>query len=353
MNSNKSLKIIIPVILTITILLFSGCITEIDSPELPKRGFYMGILPLPSSNQEIKDAFIQASQYSEFVPFWSNLIGATSFWEFASDIDSLTGKLYLNQYIRGNNMFPIMSFSFIDKGATTGDLILKTPENMPDATLSDHKWRELYKDSIIKVVNSVKPLYLSIGNEVNRWYEQYGIDDNDPNGFQNYVSLYEEIYNEVKQISPETFVFCVFSREIVDENRVADLNVLNLFDSGTIDVLVFTSYPYAVSNINKPGDIPDDYYKQASNYFPDKKFGFTELGWSSMEAFGGEQGQADFLLNVSSKLTIEQGINLHLFGYCWLHDISDQDTTGLIKRDGTEKLAYQTWREISEQEIIN
>ena len=56
---------------------------------------------------------------------------------------------------------------------------------------------------------------------------------------------------------------------------------------------------------NRPSDIPDDYYSAALQYMPGKPFGFSELGWSSLEFFGGGQVQADFLLNVSSHLTIE------------------------------------------------
>ena len=73
---------------------------------------------------------------------------------------------------------------------------------------------------------------------------------------------------------------------------------------------------------NRPSDIPDDYYSAALQYMPGKPFGFSELGWSSLEFFGDEQGQADFLLNVPSHLTTKQGIDLHLFGYAWLHDLS-------------------------------
>ena len=66
-----------------------------------------------------------------------------------------------------------------------------------------------------------------------------------------------------------------------------------------------------------------------------------------MDAFGGEQGQADFISQVSGRLTREQGIKLELFGWAWLHDLDENDHIGLIKRDGTEKLAYEVWKNIS------
>ena len=90
--------------------------------------------------------------------------------------------------------------------------------------MSDEEWRLQYKRAVIESVEAAKPAYLSVGNEVNRWYEKYGYEED--NGFKHWVSLYEEIYNEVKTLSPETKVFCTFSREIVSENREADMNVL-------------------------------------------------------------------------------------------------------------------------------
>jgi len=73
-----------------------------------------------------------------------------------------------------------------------------------------------------------------------------------PNGFQHYVSLYEEVYDTVKKKSPKTKVFCTFAREIVSENWEADLKVFKMFPPDKMDILVFTSYPYAVQGINIP-----------------------------------------------------------------------------------------------------
>lgn len=314
-------------------------ITPADSPEIPNRGFFMGVLPMPAEGQSLDDVYHQASSYSEFVPVWGR---PTPFYNLANDLAGQWGKTFVEQLIRGDGMFPIVNLSFIGAGMT-----LDTPPGMEGVTLSDPQWREAYKQAALDVVRASRPLYLSLGNEVNRWYEQYGAEGSDPNGFQNYVSLYEETYDEVKKLSPETKVFCVFAREIVDQNREANLDVLQMFKPEKLDMLVFTSYPFAVQGMNRPSSLPDDYYSRALDYMPGKPFGFSELGWPSIEAFGGEQGQADFLTQASGRLTRAQGIDLRLFGWPWLHDLDQNDHTGLIRRDGTEKLAYQTWKTIS------
>lgn len=240
-------------------------------------------------------------------------------------------------------MFPLIHVSFMKEGVK-----LATPPGMENTTLLDEGWRSAYRAAVLEVVKASKPLYLSLDNEVNRWFEKYGVKEGDPNGFQHYVSLYEEVYDAVKALSPETKVFCIFAREMVSENREADLSVLSMFKPDKMDLLVFTSYPYAVQGINSPSDISDDYYSKALGYLPVKLFGFSGLGWSSLEAFGGEEAQAEFVTQASGRLTRDRGVNLHLFGWAWLHDLDESDSIGLIKSNGIEKLAYAEWRNLSE-----
>jgi hypothetical protein len=325
----------------------SGSLQPLDAPELPSRGYYLSILPNVSEGQDIEDAYDQTARYSELVPVWSSGTGASGFWEYAEKLTGWWGDTFVDGLIRGNGMVPIIHFSFIDKDPISGELVLKTPDSMNGATLNDSAWRDLYLQSVVDVVRAVNPLYLSTGNEVNRWYEVYGAREGDKNGFQHFVSLHEEIYDAVKAISPNTYVFCVFSREIVAENREADLTVLNMFNAEKLDILVFTTYPIAVAGVNQPSDIPLDYYVTAAEYMPDTLFGFSEIGWPTRSEFGGEQAQLDFLYNLSKGLTIDQGVQLHMLGYCWLHDVSEDDTTGLIRYDGTEKKGYQAWKSIS------
>jgi len=80
---------------------------------------------------------------------------------------------------------------------------------------------------------------------------------------------------------------------------------------------------------------------------PGKPFGFSEIAWPSLDAFGGEDAQADFIIQCTGRLTRDRGINLHLFGWPWLHDLDENDNIGLIKINGTEKPAYTTWKTIS------
>jgi len=316
-------------------------IIPVDLPELPPRGFFMGLLPIPGEGQSFAEAYQKTSSCADFTPVWGR---PTPFYDLAQELSGDWGETFVEQYTRGNGLFPLVHMSFIGTG-----MALIVPSGMSGATLQSPEWRQTYKEAAIDVVRAIKPLYLSLGNEVNRWYEQYGADDSDPNSFQNYISLYEEIYDAVKQLSPQTKVFCTFAREIISQYREADLTVLQMFNADKIDLLVFTSYPYAVQGINHPSDIPADYYSSALDYMPGKPFGFSEVGWSALDAFGGEKGQADFINLVATHLTVDQGIDLQLLGWPWLNALDASDSISLIKKDGTERLAYAAWQKLFDE----
>ena len=173
------------------------------------------MLPSIAAGQEFEAAYVLAAEAADWFPVWGR---PTPWWEKAEDLSGFWGDTFIEAYGRANGMLPVVHFSFIDVGMT-----LSTPPSLPDATLNQHAWRNAYKRAVLDVVREVRPLYLSVGNEVNRWYEAHGAGAQDPNGFQHFVSLYEAIHDDVKIVSPDTIVFCVFAREIVSENREADL----------------------------------------------------------------------------------------------------------------------------------
>ena len=314
-------------------------VLTIDVYHLPPRGFFLGFLPNPSEGQSFADAYQQAAQIAEFAPIWGR---PTPFYQFADDLSGDWGRIFVEEYLIANNMFPLVHLSFIDAGLT-----LKTPPGMSDVTLNDPDWRSAYVQAALDVVQVASPRYLSIGNEVNRWFEKYGAEEDNDNGFQHYVSLYEEIYAAVKQISPDTFVFCTFAREIVSQNQEADMSVINLFNPQTLDLLVITSYPHSVASINRPTDIPTDYYARLSGFLHGKPFGFSEVAWHALDAFGGEEAQAEFLRLITGLLTRDTGMELRLLGWPWLVDLDENDSMGLIRRDGSPKIVLEVWEEIA------
>ena len=102
----------------------------------------------------------------------------------------------------------------------------------------------------------------------------------------------------------------------------------------------------AVETVSNIAPVPS---VSGSGYIPEmtnKPFGFSEITWPSTAFFGGEQSQADFIPDATGRLTTAQGMNLHIFAWPWLHDLGGPDDTGLIKTNGTEKQAYQVWKDL-------
>jgi Tol biopolymer transport system component len=310
-------------------------VTPLDSIFIPERGYLLGALPIPYDGQDLIETYRLASETCELVPVWGR---PSPYWEKSVDLEGSWGDFYLEELIRGNEMAPLLHFSFIGENLT-----LSMPENT-DYTLSDTKWRQEYKQAVLDSVRICRPIYLSLGNEVNRWYEKYGMEG--ANGFHHWISIYEEIYEEVKKLSPETIIFCTFSREIVMENKEADLSILSEFNSNKIDLLVFTSYPYCLPGVNNPEDIPINYYSKIADLLPGKPVGFSEISWTTLDFFGGEQGQADFIDRLSA---LTANINVEFIMWPWLCDLSESDETGLIRRDGSTKLGYDAWKCLASQ----
>ena len=350
-NLDRLNSVLIVCSLITATLFLSGCTKEnknnkdindlmpVDDPVIPERGYFLGTLPIPAEGESVKNSYKFFSNYGEFTPVWGR---PTPFYQLSDDLSGNWGDTYIGDYIRGNGMFPIVQLSFIGKGMN-----LESPPDISNPSLRNNEWRESYKKAAVDVVRACKPLYLSLGNEVNRWYEKYEAKAGDKNGFQHYVSLYEETYDAVKDISPECKVFCVFAREIVSENRMADFTFLEMFDNEILDLFMITSYPHSVKSINKPSDIQDDYYSSIAELLPDKRFGFSECSWPSSEPFGGEKGQSDFLKEITENLTLKRNVNLKFLCWSWLHDLNEGDHTGMIKRDGTQKEVFEVWKSLT------
>jgi len=118
------------------------------------------------------------------------------------------------------------------------------------------------------------------------------------------------------------------------------MGFLSLFDPDKLDLLAFTSYPHSVQGVNSPQDIRGDYYSSAAAMVPGKPVAFTEIAWPSHPAFGGEEGQAEFIRMVPGLL---DGLDVEFVMWPWLHDLGEGDYTGLATAEGVEKPGLAEW----------
>ena len=150
-----------------------SAISPADQTSVPSRGFYMGLLPTPAVNESFEQAYSQAKTIADLVPVWGR---PSPFYNFASDLSGSWGDAFVTAYTRGNGMTPFVDMSFMGTNLT-----LAAPPGIANATLSNPAWRASYEAAALDVVKAIHPLFLSLGNEVNRWYEKYGASPGDPN----------------------------------------------------------------------------------------------------------------------------------------------------------------------------
>ena len=108
-------------------------VTPADSPDMPERGFFMGVLPIPADAQSFEDVYHQASTFTDFAPVWGR---PTPFYDMANELATDWGKTFVEQYTRGSGMFLLIHMSFIGAGMS-----LTSPAGVSDPTLSNPEWR--------------------------------------------------------------------------------------------------------------------------------------------------------------------------------------------------------------------
>jgi hypothetical protein len=166
-----------------------------------------------------------------------------------------------------------------------------------------------------------------------------------------FVALYNEAYDVIKEVSPDTKVFTVLQYELLKGHNFWSLEpadesktqwwMLDLFKS---DAVAFTTYPCLV--YRDPSEIPDDYYSEIRDH-TFKPIIFSEIGWHSEASPAGwessEEEQARFITKYHS---LTEGFSVEVSVWSFLYD---QDTLepfrsmGLLRPDGTSRPAWDIW----------
>ncbi len=230
--------------------------------------------------------------------------------------------------------------------------------NVPDTPSDDGEWiqnspttasggvsetnKQIYLDSTIDFVKKYKPKYFGIGVEVNIFAEK------NPDAFEEFVPFYNEVYDAIKIVSPDTKVFTVFQLEKmkglpmwkIEESK----SNWELIDRFKTDIIAFTTYPGIF--YKDVSDIPEDHYAEIKSYVS-KPIAFTEIGWHSKDSPDGwessEQEQAEFIKRFF-KLTEDLEIEMAIWSFMYDQDaIEPFDSMGLINNDGTKKLSWYEW----------
>jgi len=122
------------------------------------------------------------------------------------------------------------------------------PPTIQGRTFADPMVREGIRRWIRYLVDELNPDWLNVAVEINM-YERANPED-----YPNLVSLYRELYEEVKLASPDTVVFASFQMELADPLAAGDL-------VDAMDMVGISTYPY----INGAGFPSEDYFASVAD----------------------------------------------------------------------------------------
>ena len=323
-----------------------------DATEGPERNFLMGFSTLPRAlnADAYADTFDLAAKHGEMI-----LIQRTPPWrDFVpgADISGTTAKTTASE-VDAVNSNHLKLFFAIDPtdGATGRDRLAGLDGSLAGRNFGDADVRSAFLSYAQYVAINYHPAYVALGVEMNLYYQKNKQD------FDNFVSLYNEAYDRVKEASPDTQVTVTFQYEDLqgmlptEDTHFADWQLLKLFDA-KMDVAAVSTYPsFAFS---KASDIPANYFSQLRG-FTEKPIVIAEMGYSSAAGAQGinngtEPEQAQF---VTRMVREAQDLRMPLVIWFAAWDPAyAQETSfgvfqhiGLLHEDGKEKPAWATWAE--------
>ncbi|MEW6620363.1 MAG: hypothetical protein AB1422_13685 [bacterium] len=208
---------------------------------------------------------------------------------------------------------------------------LRIPSNWKGAlpTLMNSQWKAAFRNYVLKIVDKHKPQYLNLAVEVNMYYQHH------PEDYGNFRDMFNSLCKEIKQISPDTKVFCSYQYELLIGQFAGQKGKpqWELLGEKAVeqDMLGISSYPLFLHKPYDPQTISKEYYQplKEKNKLP---IFFAELGFYSspdVEPPSSPEKQAEFIRRVPSLLN---GLNVK--GVCWvsLYDIPDIPVLSELKK---------------------
>jgi len=336
------------------ILLLAGCsepvpIEELDAFEfsITERDYYLGIgyWPTYKTNEIINNDFEQFSQGAEvaYVQIADNMLDETK------DSASLEVKKDWLKKAKENNKKIYIALECIEGSR---DKIKSLPGKEVES-FADVEFREAFKAKAIEWAQTYKPEYLNLCVEINM------LPDIDSES-ENFVSLYNEIYSEVKKISPETKMFVSYQFEfltgdVISRTKKSQWDLIEKLGEKQ-DLIGISSYPRVMQTPYNPHELSDDHFLELNKYATKPIF-FAETGaysGGSIFSNSSETIQAKYIVRLTEliePLDVEAVMWISLKA---LPDIPELKafipdwffSLGLQGSKNEEKLSWVTWKKL-------
>ncbi len=322
------------------------------TPPVSHRPFKMGVGPhpknLPNATwDDVMDGYRLAGRWGELTNYWP---GVPWYEEEDKLVGNASTRATVQTLYTDNGMTPVFQTNFWNlltrPGYGFGAWLDVPPDIDPNATMADSEFRARWVDHVRSVAGEWQMEYYCIGNEVNSYHSWH--TGNAADFEANLPSLMAESYAAIKEASPDTKVVITF--RLVELLHYDNLDLLEMFNGTTCDIIAFTSYPSLTGDYDTPADLPEDYYHRICDHTGTMPLAIAELGWTSHDAYGGDEAeQAEFLtwfLEHTADIPWEyvQWLELHDLRAEGLANAHSQ-TVGLLRSDGTPKPAWEVWKE--------
>lgn len=350
---------------TLTPMQPTGEVSNSREAELESQGTAFGFFPSPpdTGTESVLRHFKALGEHADFILIQPNVP-----WE--DFVDDIEGESKSREDIRNQVILAEMnSLDWIFVIDPLNGLNRREFSGLPagwDGTFSNPDIRQAFTNFTLWCLREFKPHYLGLASEINTYMDAY------PEDIEHYLSLYREVYTQIKDESPETQVFVTFQWDDLNNMFAQAAEGRERFDTNweqvesfepQLDIWAMSSYPYFVFN-GEP--IPEDYYSPLVER-TEKPLAISEGGFSS-RSFGSivssEEAQVDYLKAIDDQL----GERLDFWVYLILSDLdmnsledamrangmSEQDvdtlrmfaTIGLCESDGAPKPALEVWERL-------
>jgi hypothetical protein len=319
--------------------------TATVDPAARPRSFQLGVSsqPVEATEDAYKDAFALAGQLGELI-----LIQRAPPWEDflpGGKVSARTERLTLmeRQLAEENHLQLMLA---VDPTLPSNRGVLAgIPPALAGKGFADPGLRSAFISYAKYLALNYKPAYLALGVEVDLIYRNRG-----DASFRNFISLYFEAYDAVKEVSPDTKVFPTFQYEnllgLLDDPPSQSAWSLVARFQPKIDVLAISSFPRAA--FGSITDVPGDYYDALQGRF-DLPVAFISIGWASTkDGVSDEPSQLAFLLR-----TVAAADRLDSPFLIWFlaqdpetpadDDPASLSTMGLLDSLGRGKNVLQVW----------
>jgi len=313
----------------IILLIIAGCskapeeTRQEKAQDIQQEGMLKGVSLSPKSFQpdDFTDFFKKAGSMVSWAGDWNELRNDKG------------GPFVVTGLSKQNKYIPLIMLQFFTQ--STGKLL----KPMDEA-------KEGYKKSVVDFAGKYKPKYLGMGIEVNMLYEK------SPAEFEEFVIFYNDAYDAVKAVSPDTKVFTIFQLEKMkgmngglfggkNDASKAEWLLLEKFKS---DIAAFTTYPGLI--YKSPSEMPADYYAEIKQH-TGKPIAFTEAGWhSAASPKGWESSEAEQAEFAGIFIAAAKGLDAEFAVWSFLYDqstIEPFNTMGFFTADGKAKESWAAW----------